>query len=216
VSAPAAVRVAERFISIQGESTFAGLPCFFIRLAGCNLACAWCDTPSARDPGAGADVAVAELVAEAAAARAAIVEITGGEPLLQPGFPALAAALRDGCGKPVLVETNGSRDLSLVPAGVIAIVDVKPPGSGESARNDAANIARLRPADEVKFVLADRADYEWALAFVLRHGLAARCRAVHFSPAAGRLEAAELARWLLADSAPARLHIQLHKAIGLR
>jgi 7-carboxy-7-deazaguanine synthase len=212
---PRTVRVLETFVSLQGESTYAGLPCFFIRLAGCNLACRYCDTPAVNATGAARSIA--RLAAEFARSRAAMAEITGGEPLLQPGFPVLAAALRDAArGRPVLVETNGSRPLSLVPRGVTAIMDVKCPGSGEARALDAGNLARLRSGDEVKFVVATRADFVWAAALLKRHRLDRRCRAVLFSPVRGKLEAAALGRWILAARLPARLQVQLHKAIGMR
>lgn len=211
----ASVKVIETFVSLQGESTYAGLSCFFIRLAGCNLRCRYCDTTNAYE--GGRDIAVEALVKEAALARTAIIEITGGEPLLQAAFPELATALRDGVeGRPVLVETNGSRDLSVVPDGVAAIVDVKSPGSGEGKSFDMANLARLRPSDEVKFVLTDRPDYEWARDFLNLHGLAARCRAVLFSPAWGALTAGDLGRWILEDRLPVRLQLQLHKVLGMK
>jgi len=208
------VRVAEVFTSIQGESSFAGLPCFFIRLAGCNLRCRYCDTPAAAQRGTPRPIA--GLVARWKKSRAAIAEITGGEPLLQAGFRELAAGLRDAGRRPVLVETNGSRDISTIPRGVIAIMDVKCPGSGERAALDPRNLGRLRPADEVKFVLADRADYLWARRFVRRSGVARAGRAVHFSPVGGRLDASKLARWILADGLPVRLHVQRHKCLGLK
>ena len=159
----------ETFLSIQGESSYAGLPCFFVRLAGCNLACRYCDTPEAR--GTGTRRSIASIVEEATAAKAPITEITGGEPLLQEGFACLAVALRDQSGKKVLVETNGALDISIIPEGVTAIMDVKCPGSGESGSFDPANLQRLRSADEVKFVLSDRKDYEWARDFVVSHTL---------------------------------------------
>jgi 7-carboxy-7-deazaguanine synthase len=208
------VSLCETFVSIQGESTYAGLPCFFIRLAGCNLRCTYCDTAYAWT--GGKERSVTALVRECAAHRAPLVEITGGEPLLQPGCAALAMALRGIPGKTVLVETNGSRDISVLPPGVIAIMDVKCPGSGQSVAFDMTNLARLRPTDEVKFVLCDRGDYEWAKAFVAEHRLAERCHAVLFSPAHGRLETALLARWLLQDCLPVRLQVQLHRLLGMR
>jgi len=210
----ATVNVCETFVSIQGESTYAGLSCYFIRLAGCNLRCRYCDTTYAYVPGL--DVPVPDLVAEFRASKAAIVEITGGEPLLQPGFRELAAALRDQGGKPVLVETNGSMDISAIPAGVIAIMDVKCPGSGVSEAMDPANIGRLRPQDEVKFVLSDRQDYEWAGDFVRRHNLPTRCHAVLFSPVFGKLPAKEVGQWILDDGLPVRVQVQLHKALGMK
>jgi 7-carboxy-7-deazaguanine synthase len=210
----ATVNICETFVSIQGESTFAGLSCFFIRLAGCNLRCRYCDTPYAYGPGL--DAPIPDLVAECRASKAAIVEITGGEPLLQPGFRELATALRDQVGKPVLVETNGSQDISAIPAGVMAIMDVKCPGSGAGEFMDLANIGRLRPQDEVKFVLTDRKDYEWARDFLRRNSLASRCQAVLFSPVFGVLTAKDLGQWIMDDGLPVRLQVQLHKILGVK
>ena len=208
------LRVVETFTSIQGESTYAGLPCFFVRLAGCNLRCRYCDTPEARE--GGESRTTADIVAEWRRSPAAIAEITGGEPLLQAAFAGLATALRDASPRVVLVETNGSRDISIIPDRVIAVVDVKSPGSGEKNAFDSGNLDRLRPYDELKFVLSDRADYEWAAAFVNRHNLAARAAAVHFSPVHGVLPASDLARWMLADGLSVRLQVQLHKIADLR
>jgi len=208
------VNVCETFVSIQGESTYAGLNCYFIRLAGCNLRCRYCDATYAYNPGL--DVPILDLVTECRGNKAAIVEITGGEPLLQSGFRELAAALRDQGGKPVLVETNGSRDISAIPTGVIAIMDVKCPASGASEAMDLANIGRLRPQDEVKFVLSDRADYEWARDFVRRHNLATRCHAVLFSPVFGKLPAKEVGQWIVDDGLPVRVQVQLHKVLGIK
>ena len=211
----AAVDVCEVFTSIQGESTWAGASCFFVRLAGCNLRCVYCDTPQAFAPGR--PTPIDSLVARFRASGASIAEITGGEPLLQRGFPALAAGLRDaGLGRPVLVETNGSCDLALVPDRVVAVMDVKCPGSGQCGSLDDRNIVRLRPLDEVKFVLTDRADYEWARAFVARHELDGRCGAVLFSPAHDRQSPAELARWILDDRLPVRLQVPLHRLLGVK
>lgn len=151
--------VHETFLSIQGESTRAGRPCFFIRLSGCNLRCAWCDTRAAWT--GGREFGVEALVGLAREAGCPLVEVTGGEPLLQAETPALVAALCD-AGFEVLVETNGSRDIGVLDVRCKAIVDVKCPGSGESASNDPENLKRLRLGDELKFVLADRADYEFA------------------------------------------------------
>lgn len=210
----ATVRVDEVFESIQGESSWAGLPCFFIRLAGCNLRCTYCDTKDAYGPGR--EMTVAELTALCLASRAPIAEITGGEPLLQPGFGELAAALRDRTAKTILVETNGSRDISVVPADVVAVMDVKCPGSGASGAMDLANVGRLRPYDEVKFVLGDRRDYEWATAFVKRYRLTSACHAVFFSPVFGGLDAGKLGEWILQDGLAVRLQVQLHRILGLR
>lgn len=208
------VNVCETFVSIQGESSYAGLTCFFVRLAGCNLRCRYCDTVYAYGPGE--DRAVTELVAEAAAARTALVEITGGEPLLQPGFADLARELCARSGKRVLVETNGSLDISCVPPGAVVVLDVKCPGSGEAERMDPANLARLRPGDEVKFVLSDRRDYEWASGFVSAHAPALAGHEVFFGPAFGRLDSGRLARWMIDDAVPARLQVQLHRWLEIR
>jgi 7-carboxy-7-deazaguanine synthase len=209
------VRVTETFVSLQGESSWAGLPCYFVRLAGCNLRCRYCDTPLANAPGS--ERAAADLAAEFAASRALIAEITGGEPLLQPGWRALALALHAaGGGRPVLVETNGSLDISVLPEAVIAIMDVKCPGSGESKAMDFANLRRLRPRDEVKFVIGDRADFEWAAGVVRDHALDKACHAVLFGAVAGQLEAGTLAEWILAAGLPVRLQVQLHKLLGVK
>lgn len=207
------VNVCETFTSIQGESSYVGLSCFFIRLSGCNLRCKYCDTPQASGPGK--DVVIPDLVADCAASSTAIVEVTGGEPLLQPGFRDLAARLRDNTGKPVLVETNGSRDISVIPDGVITIMDVKCPGSGEDQTLDLLNIERLRPKDEVKFVISGRDDYDWAKAFVRQYSLTSVCHAVFFSPVFGVLDARELGEWIVEDGLPVRLGVQLHKIVGM-
>ena len=212
---PETVRVAETFTSIQGESTRAGLPCFFIRLTGCNLRCRYCDTAYAFT--GGREQRITTLARRFAASRAAIAEITGGEPLLQAGFPALVKALvRAGKGRPVLVETNGSLDISMIPEGAIAIMDLKCPGSGAAEANDWANIARLRPRDEVKFVIGDRRDFEWACRQVRRFRLTKRCQAVLFSPDAGRLAGALLASWVLKAGIGVRLQIQLHRVLEVK
>ena len=208
------VKILESFVSLQGESTYAGLTCFFIRLAGCNLHCRYCDTPNVYS--VGTEVLIAHLVEQYARSGAAMAEITGGEPLLQEGFPALATGLRDRGGRPVLVETNGSCDISVIPDRIIAVMDIKCPGSGAQEAMDFANLARLRPYDEVKFVLASRDDFQWACAIVRRYALDAACRAVLFSPAAGTLDAKMLGQWILEAQLPVRLQIQLHKLLGLR
>lgn len=201
--------ICETFLSIQGESTLAGTPCFFIRLAGCNLRCQYCDTAYAWT--SGRIVTIDSLVDEFRRANVEVVEVTGGEPLLQAGTPALVSALLPfGC---VLVETNGSMDISVLSPGATVIMDIKCPGSGVSEAMDWANIERLRPHDEVKFVLASRADYNWARDVFQRHMLAEKCRAVLFSPVLGSVSPAELAGWLLADRLNARLNLQLHKVI---
>ncbi len=207
------IDVCETFVSIQGESTCAGTPCFFIRLSGCNLRCRYCDTPYAYLPGRAVEVGA--LVEEAASQWPDRVLITGGEPLMQKAFPELAGALGR-TGKRVYVETNGSHDISVIPETVRTIMDVKCPGSGEGASFDAANLSRLRPWDEVKFVLSDRRDFDWAASFVIENHLNHICRAVLFSPIPGKLEANALAKWILDDQIPARLQIQLHKLLGLK
>ncbi len=208
------VRVAELFESIQGESTYSGLPCFFVRLAGCNLNCIYCDTPAATMEGE--PMTIDAVVAACRASRAPLIEITGGEPLHQAGFEALAEAICAACDKTVLVETNGTCDISPIPDGAIAIVDVKTPGSGMAGTFDEANMARLRPCDEVKFVLCDRHDYEWAAECVRLHDLASRCAAVLFSPAWGQLDPSQLADWLQADGLLVRLQVQLHRVLNFK
>lgn len=207
------LNVCEVFESIQGESTYAGLPCRFIRLAGCNLNCTYCDTPQGRAEGRA--IAIAKLAEGCRSSDVPLVEITGGEPLLQPGTHVLAQQIRDATCKAVLVETNGSCDLSVMPEGVVAIVDLKTPGSGECGAIDWGNMHRLRAYDEIKFVICNREDYDWAVSMLAEHDLRAICHAVHFSPGWGQLDPAQLARWMLEDASPARLHLPLHKIIGM-
>jgi len=207
VKSSAILRVSEIFHSIQGESSFAGLPCLFFRLAGCNLRCSYCDAGYTREePGTPTDIAA--LLAETDRFPAALIEITGGEPLLQEGvYPLLEALLaRD---RTVLLETNGSLSLARVPAGVVRIMDLKCPDSGMCEHMALGNLALLTRKDEVKFVLASRRDYEWARAMIHDHDLARRVK-VLLSPVAGRLAPADLAGWLLADQLPVRLQLQLH------
>jgi len=209
------LQVCETFVSIQGESTFAGCPCFFIRLTGCNLRCSYCDTTYAF--AGGQPKTIPQLVDEFRVLGLTLVEVTGGEPLIQPGTPALLQALRDARpGAVVLVETNGSQDISVVPPGVIAVMDLKCPASGTGAAFDWQNLERLRPQDEVKFVISERADFDWAVRIVNEHAIASKCHAVLFSPVSGRVEPAALAEWLLAARVPARLNLQLHKLAGFR
>jgi len=198
----------EIFFSIQGESTRAGQPCVFLRTTGCPLRCRWCDTEYAFYEGSRWHLDA--LVDKACSYGCALVEITGGEPLAQPGTPVLAAALL-ARGKTVLVETSGSFDISVLPDGAHAIMDLKCPSSGELERNDLDNIARLRAGDELKFVIGTREDYDWAARIVHEHDLARW--PVSFSPVWGELDAALLAQWLLDDELPVRLQLQLHKIL---
>ncbi len=203
------LKVNEIFHSIQGESTHAGRPCVFVRLTGCNLRCSWCDTEYAFHEGR--PMAIDAVVEAVRRFDCDLVEITGGEPLLQPEAVPLMRALLDD-GFEVLVETGGHVPIDAVPDGVRRIVDVKCPGSGESDRNHWDNLERLRPGDEVKFVLADEVDYRYAADVVRRLSLDRRAT-VLFGPVAGRLDAGELAGWILRDRLPVRFQIQVHKVL---
>jgi 7-carboxy-7-deazaguanine synthase len=204
------LQISELFASIQGESTYAGQPCGFIRLAGCNLRCTWCDTTYAFE--GGNTGTIQEILETVASWRLPLVEITGGEPLLQSGCVPLAEALLE-AGYTTLLETNGSLPIDVLPDGVVRIMDIKCPGSGMSDRMHWPNVEALAKQDEVKFVLANRADYDWTLEVLHRYDLAARCKAIHLSPVSGMLDAAHLAAWMLEDRPPARLQLQLHKII---
>jgi 7-carboxy-7-deazaguanine synthase len=202
--------ITEIFHSIQGESTHAGRPCVFVRLTACDLRCSWCDTPYAFTEGR--KMSLDDVVADVASRGEKLVEITGGEPLLQKEvYPLMDALLAR--GHEVLLETGGHVPLTQVPPGVKKIVDVKCPGSGESDRNHWDNLAALGAGDEVKLVIKDRADYDYAKRVVAEHGLVDRVRAVHFSPVHGVLEPRLLAEWVLADRLPVRVQLQLHKYI---
>ena len=200
--------VNEIFYSIQGESSFIGRPCVFVRLTACDLRCRWCDTAYAFIEGETASVD--DVLERVDAYDCRLVEITGGEPLLQSAVYPLMRRLLDG-GKTVLLETGGHIDISAVPREVVKVVDVKCPGSGESERNDWGNLERLAAHDEVKFVIADRADYEFAREVVREHRLDRRCGAVLFSPVHDELDPALLSAWVLEDRVPARVQVQLHK-----
>jgi 7-carboxy-7-deazaguanine synthase len=200
----------EIFYSIQGESTYSGRPCVFVRLTACDLRCSWCDTPYAFTEGR--KWTLDEVLAEVERHACDLVQVTGGEPLLQPDVYPLMQALIDR-GKTVLLETGGHLPIDRVPAGVVRIVDVKCPGSGEAARNHWPNLELAGAADEVKFVIADRADYEFARGVVRERRLAERVRAVLFSPVHGALPLLPLAQWILEDALPVRLQVQLHKYI---
>lgn len=203
------LRVNEIFHSIQGESTQAGRPCVFVRLTGCNLRCVWCDTEYAFHEGE--TLALDEVLERVKAFDCRLVELTGGEPLLQPeAIPLMERLLERGFE--VMLETGGSRPIEAVPAGVRRIVDVKCPASGECEANRWENLADLRAGDELKFVVADRADYEWARGVLDERTLAPEV-VVLFSPVEGKLDPAQLADWLLADGSGARLQLQLHKQL---
>ncbi|HSC29470.1 MAG TPA: radical SAM protein [Vicinamibacterales bacterium] len=202
--------VNEIFHSIQGESTHAGSPCVFVRLTACDLRCAWCDTAYAFHEGQ--KMSVEEVTSKIESYGCRVVEITGGEPLLQEDvYPLMRSLL--GRGHTVLLETGGHRSIADVPPGVVRVVDVKCPASGESHRNHWPNLDLLNPADEVKFVIQDRADYDFARTLVEQHRLVGRCRAVLFSPVHGVLPPAELAGWILQDRLGVRLQLQVHKYI---
>ncbi|MCA9291001.1 MAG: radical SAM protein [Phycisphaerales bacterium] len=222
--AAATLLINEIFHSIQGESTWAGCPCVFVRLRGCHLRCTYCDTEYAFREGAARPIA--EIIDEVCAFDTTLVEITGGEPLLQARVHDLMAALCDR-GRTVLVETSGACDISTCDPRVVRILDLKTPGSGEVERTLWSNLDDLRPQDEVKFVITDRADYDWAKDVIDRHELGSRCRAVLMSPVfeqAAGLEIAgcaglaprALASWILEDPprrGPVRMQTQLHKHI---
>lgn len=200
----------EIFYSIQGESTYAGRPCVFVRLTACDLRCSWCDTAYAFYEGT--KRSLDDVMAAVERYDCGLVEVTGGEPLLQEEVYPLLQSLLDR-GRTVLLETGGHRSTQRVPAEVVTILDVKCPGSGESARNDWSNLERLRPHDEVKFVVKDRADYDFAREIIERFGLEERAAAVHLSPVHGVLDSRTLSEWVLADRLPARVQLQLHKYI---
>ena len=200
----------EIFYSIQGESTRAGEPCVFVRLTACDLRCSWCDTPYAFHEGR--KMSLDEVMAEVDRHGCPLVEITGGEPLLQDEvYPLMERLVAR--GRTVMLETGGHRPITRVPRAVVKIVDVKCPASGEAGRNDWGNLDALAPHDEVKFVIQDRADYEFARDVIGRYDLASRSAAVLVSPVHGVLDPRLLSEWMLADHLPARLQLQLHKYI---
>ena len=205
----AALKISEIFLSLQGESSRAGLPTVFVRLTGCPLRCVWCDTAYAFS--GGQTMSLPAIVAEVAHYEVAHVCVTGGEPLAQPACLRLLSELSDE-GHAVSLETSGALDIGGVDARVKRIVDLKAPGSGEFARNRWQNLALLTADDELKFVLKDRIDYEWARQLVVDRRLAAVCPLL-FSPVAGELAAATLAEWIVADRLPVRFQLQLHKVL---
>lgn len=200
----------EIFYSIQGESSHAGRPCVFVRLTACDLRCTWCDSPYAFHEGG--KMSLDEIVAEVASHGCDLVEMTGGEPLLQKEVYPLMDRLHE-AGLQVLVETGGHRSIEHVPHYATVVMDVKCPGSGEAAKHDAGNFARLRPHDEVKFVIRDRVDYDYARDVLTRERLGAKVAGVLFSPVHGVLDPKTLSEWVLADRLPVRMQLQAHKYI---
>lgn len=207
MQATSLINIQETFTSIQGESTFAGELCFFIRLAGCSLRCNYCDTKYAY--GNGTQMDIAEIVEMALDANATIVEITGGEPLEQANTPLLAQALLD-AGLLVLIETAGSEDIRVIPEGVIRIMDIKTPGSGEGGSFYEQNLTALKESDEVKLVITNRKDYEWAKELYMAFDFP--CPVI-FSPSWEEEAPRELAKWIVEDRLPVRMGMQLHKII---
>jgi 7-carboxy-7-deazaguanine synthase len=203
------MRVTEIFFSIQGESTYAGRPCVFVRLTGCALRCTWCD--SAYTFTGGVTLTVEDVLQRVAAFGCPLVEVTGGEPLHQPETFELIERLC-AAGHQVLIETSGAVDISPVDPRAHVILDVKCPASGMTDHMHWANLQRIREKDEVKFVIHDRADYEWAAGIVRQHGLDRQCT-VLFGPVFGVLDARQLAEWILADRLPVRFQLQVHKYI---
>ncbi|MEM8607751.1 MAG: radical SAM protein [Myxococcota bacterium] len=204
------LRIHEIYESIQGESTFAGIPCTFVRLSRCNLRCRWCDTPQAF---VGGEVMLrSDVLSKALSFGTPLVELTGGEPLLQEGVLPLMSELCDE-GRTVLLETSGERDISAVDPRVHRIVDFKAPGSEESASNRWDNVSHLTDRDEVKLVLADRVDYDWAKSVIEEHGLDARVRTVLLGCVWGELDPKDLVAWVLEDRLPVRVQLQAHKYI---
>lgn len=207
------LKIYETFSSIQGESTRAGIPCFFIRLAQCNLRCSYCDTKRAQTLQNSREIGVEDLVEQAARSGLDLVEITGGEPMLQTqGVCELAGQLIRR-GHTVMIETNGSCDLASLPPEVIRIVDWKTPSSGENEKMFLSNFSSLRQTDEVKFVLSDETDYRFALEKIEQYHLAEQTPHILFSPVYGALAGADLVQWMLRDHVKARLNLQIHKYI---
>lgn len=203
------MKINEIFKSIQGESSFAGIPTVFVRLTGCNLRCQWCDTKYAYDEGV--DLTVDEVIGRVNAFGLQFVQITGGEPLLQEDVYELMDRLLN-MDYNVSLETNGSINLSSVDKRVVKIIDIKCPSSSESDRMDFGNISYITKSDEIKFVIKDRDDYNWAKEIIDRYNLIERCN-ILISPVYGEIEPRELAEWILEDNLNARLQIQLHKLL---
>jgi len=210
VKSPPGLTVNEVYLSVQGESTKAGLPCVFVRLTFCDLRCTYCDTEYAFYEGK--KRTLDDIVTEVLGYGVPLVEVTGGEPLLQKNVLPLMTRLCD-AGCTVLIETAGAHDISGIDSRVHRIMDLKTPGSGECGRNLWSNIAHLRKSDEVKFVIGSREDYEWARGVVREHALDARVGTVLFSPIFGRIEPREIVEWVLEDRLPVRFQLQMHKFI---
>jgi 7-carboxy-7-deazaguanine synthase len=206
-----ALKVNEIFYSIQGESSQAGRPCVFVRLTGCNLTCSYCDTQYAYEDGEEREIgAIVERVRHY---QCHLVEVTGGEPLVQVETPVLIRRLLD-AGYEVLLETNGSQDIGRVDDRCVRIVDIKCPSSRQAEHNDLGNLARLTETDELKFVIGDRRDYDYAKETLsLMRSNPQRVRAVHFSPVFQKMQPRQLAQWILEDHLSVRLHLQLHKLV---
>ena len=203
------LRISEIFFSLQGETSRAGLPTVFVRLTGCPLRCTYCDTTYAFT--GGQTMPLPEIMAAVAQHAPRDVTVTGGEPLAQKNSLPLLRALCD-AGYAVSLETGGMLDISAVDARVMIVLDIKTPASGEVEKNHWSNLEQIKPQDEIKFVLCDEADYQWAKQVLHEHKLAARC-GVLFSPAQGQLDAGELAEWILRDHLPVRFQLQLHKLL---
>jgi 7-carboxy-7-deazaguanine synthase len=203
------MKVCEIFTSIQGESSYAGLPCTFVRLAGCNLRCVYCDTRYSYEEGS--EMSVDEIMGRIKSAGVDLVEVTGGEPLLQEETPLLIKALLD-AGHTVLIETNGSMGIKELDRRAVIILDVKTPGSGMSGETDFSNFDFIKPSDEIKFVICNRDDYEWSKEILSRHKLRGKGR-ILFSAAIGMLAPSDLARWIIEDRLDVRLNVQIHKYI---
>ena len=202
--------VNEIYLSVQGESTWAGLPCVFVRLTFCDLRCTYCDTEYAFYEGN--KMALGEIVEKVRSFGCPLVEVTGGEPLLQPNCVPLLHMLCE-AGFTVLLETSGAHDIAAVDPRVHRIMDLKTPSSGEEGRNLYANIAHLTPRDELKFVVGSREDYEWAREKIRGHDLAAKVNAVLLSPVFGKIPPSDMVSWMLEDKLPARFQLQMHKFI---
>lgn len=205
------LKVNEIFHSIQGESSYAGRPCVFVRLTGCNLRCLYCDTQYAYNEGE--ELEIDEIIDRVAFYECPLVEVTGGEPLIQEETPSLIYSLLEE-GYKVLLETNGSQDISQIDDRCVKIVDIKCPSSGEEEKNDMGNLARLTDMDEIKFVIGDREDYEYAKKILYHTGITSSIvYPVYFSPVFGKMEPKILAKWILEDHLEVRIHLQLHKII---